>query len=54
MLTMDIDQLKTQFTQNAYSNQRTIDTANILAVHKNVPLNNGFTVVFYTVLGKPS
>ena len=54
MLTVDIDQLNAEFAQNGNSDQRSVHPADIFTVQINLPLDDGFRVIFHTVFGKPA
>ena len=53
MLTVDIDQLNAQLTQNRYGHQTSVDPADILSVQVDFPLDDGLRIVLYPVFFKP-
>jgi len=52
-LTVNIDQLRAQFAKYGHSHQCAVDTADILSVRVNIPLDNGLRIILHSILCKP-
>ena len=53
MLAVDVDELDTQFPQNGHRYEAPVDPADVFPVQENLPLDDGFRVVFHAVVLEP-
>jgi hypothetical protein len=53
MLTVNIDQLDSQLTQNGHAYETSVYTADILSVKMDLTLDHGLGIIFHTVVLEP-